>query len=156
MTGFSQSETFRLIKKTNSIPGDIDTTEVKRLNEPLKALAALYSSLGGTMCNGEYCELTSALGLGKQGSKEHKSLIEKYFPGDKVAEAVLKQDCYLRPSGASTFSDYAFLTIFGTGDKVKIFYSLGIYNRGESSFKRGKDIYKLQNGVFKKIKRKFW
>ena len=90
-------------KYTTQIPGKIDTATIKKLEEPLIALTAFYSAMGGTMCDGEHCKLTTALGLGKQGSDKHKNIIKKYFPEDKVAETLLKQDCYLRPSGASTF-----------------------------------------------------
>src|SRR5690606_2892123 len=84
------------------IPGEIDRATIEKLNEPLKALTAFYSAMGGTMCSGDFCELTTALGLGKQGSDKHKNIIMKYFPNDKVAETVIKQNCYLRPSGASS------------------------------------------------------
>lgn len=134
----------------------IDTNTIGNLNEHLKALAAFYSAMGGTMCSGDFCDLTTALGLGKQGSENHKKLIEKYFPNDKVAEVVLKQDCYLRPSGASTFSDFEFLTIIDKGDTVIVDYSLIVYNRGEIEWTTGPDIY-LYNGYdFQKIKRNLW
>jgi hypothetical protein len=154
--GYSQTKTYRLIKKTNSIPGDIDTKEIKRLDEPLKALAAFYSAMGGTMCNGDSCELTTELGLGRQGSEQHQSLIRKYFPNDKAAKAVLAQDCYLRPSGASSFSDYEYLTISLSGDTARVSYTLAYYDRGESSFTKSTDIYLYKNKVFKTIRRKLW
>lgn len=138
------------------IPGEIDTTTIEKLNEPLKALTAFYSAMGGTMCDGEYCELTTALGLGKQGSDSHKNLIKKYFPKDKVATAVLKQDCYLRPSGASSFSDFEFLTITDKGDTVYVDYRLMYYNRGEIDMTEGPDIYLFKNGIFEKVKRNLW
>jgi hypothetical protein len=141
---------------TTEIPGEIDTTTIEKLNEPLKALTAFYSAMGGTMCSGEYCNLTTALGLGKQGSEKHKSLIEKYFPNDKVAETVLKQNCYLRPSGASSFSDYEFLTITDKGDTVLVDYKLMYYNRGEIEWTEGPDIYMFKDNEFEKIKRNLW
>ncbi len=141
---------------TTEIPGEIDTTTIEKLNEPLKALTAFYSAMGGTMCSGEYCDLTTALGLGKQGSDSHKNLIKKYFPKDKVAETVLKQECYLRPSGASSFSDFEFLTITDKGDTVIVDYNLMYYNRGEIEWTEGLDIYLFNDNKFEKVKRNLW
>lgn len=147
---------YKILHKTNSVPGDIDTTISKSLNEPIRALAAFYAAMGGTMCDGENCELTTALGLGKQGSDKHKDLIKNYFPNDKVAETVLKQDCYLRPSGASTFSDFEYLTITDLGDTVEVDYNLMYYNRGNEEWTKGPDTYLFKDNSFKKIKRNLW
>lgn len=151
-----QADTLRIILKTNEIPGDIDTSEVEKLSEPLRAIAAFYAAMGGTMCTGETCDLTTALGLGKQGSQQHKELIAAYFPNDKVAETVLQQNCYLRPSGASTFSDYEYLYIINLGDTVKVDYSLFSYNRGEETRESGPDVYLFTEQKFSKLKRAIW
>src|ERR1700681_1047663 len=92
--------------------------KTEKLNNPviaslppnLKAMAAFYSAMGGTNCMDQECALTTALGLGKQGSDAQKALIEKYFPDDKAAKLVLGQDCYLPPGSASTFSNFASLS----------------------------------------------
>ena len=141
---------------TTEIPGEIDTTTIEKLNEPLKALTAFYSAMGGTMCSGEFCDLTTALGLEKQGSEKHKNLIKKYFPNDKVAEAVLKQNCYLRPSGASTFSDFEFLTIIDKGDIVIVEYNLMFYNREKIEWTKGPDKYLFKDNKFENLKRNLW
>ncbi len=141
---------------TTEIPGEINTTTIEKLNEPLIALTAFYSSMGGSNCSGEFCDLTTALGLGKQGSDRHKNLIKTYFPNDKVADTILKQDCYLRPSGASTFSDYEFLTIIDKGDTVLVDYKLMFYNRGDVTWTEGPDIYLFKDNKFKMVKRKLW
>ena len=147
---------YKIILETKSVPGDIDSLAISKLKEPIRALAAFYSAMGGTMCDGEYCQLTTALGLGKQGSDTHKNLIKKYFPDDKVAEAVLKQDCYLRPSGASTFSDFQYLTITDMGDKIKVEYSLMRYDHGKGEWTNGPDLYEFKNNSFRKLKRHLW
>lgn len=147
---------YKIILKTNSVPGDIDTTVTEKLPEPIRALTAFYAAMGGTMCDGENCELTTALGLGEQGSDRHKNLIQKYFPADKVAETVLKQDCYLRPSGASTFSDFEYLTVTDLGDTVEVDYNLMHYNRGDVKWTKGPDTYLFKDNTFKKIKRNLW
>ena len=141
---------------TTEIPGEIDTTTIQKLSEPLKALTAFYSAMGGTMCSDEHCDLTTALGLGEQGSEKHKNLIIKYFPTDKVAKAVIEQNCYLRPSGASTFSDFEFLTIIDKGDTVVVEYNLMIYNRGKIEWTKGPDIYSFKDKKFTKLKRNLW
>ncbi|RZK40167.1 MAG: hypothetical protein EOO61_06695, partial [Hymenobacter sp.] len=151
----TESAVYKIVVKTSSIPGDIDTLVTRNLSEPVKALTAFYAAMGGTMCDGETCKLTTALGLGKQGSDRHKELIKKYFPGDKVAETVVKQDCYLRPSGASTFSDFEYLTITGHGDTLTVDYSLMYYNHGSSKSTTGPDTYLFKDNIFKKLEGMF-
>ncbi len=141
---------------STELPGEIDTTSINKMNEPLLALTAFYSALGGSYCCDTTCNLTSALGLGRQGSDKQKSLIAKYFPNDKLSKLVLEQDCYLRPSGASSFSEYEFLTILDLTDTVYVDYRLMYYDRGDVSWEQGPDIYLYKNGTFKKIKRNIW
>lgn len=150
------SVSYELIHDNDSIPGNIDDGVASQLKKPIKALAAFYAAMGGSGCDGETCKLTTALGLGKQGSDEQKKLIQTYFPDDKVAKTVVAQDCYLRPSGASTFSDYDFLRIREYGDTVRVDYKLLQYNRGEENWTEGPDIYVLKDNVFKKVKRNLW
>lgn len=150
------SVTYDLIHDTDSIPGNIHDGVASQLKEPVKALAAFYAAMGGSGCDGERCKLTTALGLGKQGSNEHKKLIQRYFPNDKVAETVVAQDCYLRPSGASTFSDYDYLRIKEYGDTIRVDYRLLQYNKGEETWTEGPDLYLLKDNTFHKIKRNLW
>lgn len=152
----AQKSIYKIIIRTNTLPGDINYKQIGKLEEPLKAISAFYSAMGGSYCNADSCELTTALGLGKQGSEAHKKLILKYFPDDKVAKTVIKQDCYLRPSGASTFSEYEYLTLSVIKDTVKVYYSLSYYNRGELSTTKGPDIYIRENNRFRMLKRNLW
>ncbi|HEY2727359.1 MAG TPA: hypothetical protein VGI61_09315 [Parafilimonas sp.] len=147
------NDTLKIILETSSIPGDINTNIIKKLPEFLKALAALYAAIGGTMCSGNSCELTTALGLGKQGSDAHKALITKYFPNDSLAEIVVKQDCYLAPSGATFFSDFQYLNLINLGDTVKVDFNLMIYAQGKTSWRKGTDIYLFSDNKFTKLKR---
>jgi hypothetical protein len=149
----AQEKVYRIILKTGASPGYIDSNEIRKLKEPYKALLSLYSAMGGTNCDGENCELTSALGLGKQGSEMHKALIHKYFASDKLAQVVLAQDCYLRPSGASTFSDYEYLLLSVIKDTIKVHYKLIYYDHGKISHIQGPDIYILKNDRFRMISR---
>lgn len=150
------SVTYQLIHATDSIPGHIDDGVASQLKEPMKALAAFYAAMGGTGCDGEKCKLTTALGLGRQGSAEHKKLIANYFPNDKVANTVLAQDCYLRPSGASSFSDFANLRFTEYGDTVRVDYKLLQYNQGKETWTEGPDLYTIQDNKFHKVQRNLW
>ncbi len=138
------------------LPGQVDTTITLRLNEHLKAVAALYAAMVGTNCDNGICELTTALGLGKQGSEQHKNIIRQYFPEDKVAEAVVRQDCYVRPSGASTFSYYEYLTIIDAADTVRVDYAVAYYDHGNIESNKATDVYVFKNNTFQKIKRNLW
>jgi hypothetical protein len=135
------------------LPGSIDTTTIKNLSEPLKGLASFYSAMGGSYCDNHSCDLTTTLGLGKQGSDKHKNFIKKYLPNDTVADFLIKQDCYLRPDGASSFNAYEYLTFIVSGDTVKADYNLWTYSHGDSKLNKELDIYLFRDNIFKKIKR---
>jgi hypothetical protein len=51
---------------TSGLMAIVDTINLKLIvrNEPLRALAAYYSSLADSNCDGHTCGLTTALGLG--------------------------------------------------------------------------------------------
>jgi hypothetical protein len=135
------------------LPGDIETNTVENLKEPLKGLTAFYSALGGSYCSNDSCDLTTALGLGKQGSNAHKKIIKKYLPNDSVAELLIRQDCYLRPDGASSFNAYEYLTILVVGDTIKADYNLWSYDHGDIKCHKKLDIYVYTDSTFKKVKR---
>jgi hypothetical protein len=119
----------------------------------LRAMAALYSAVGGTDCLEQECVLTTALGLGKQGSNTQKALIQKYFPDDKVAKLVLGQNCYLPPSSSSSFSNFLSLSFTVTGNSVRVDYRLAVYDHGNMKIIQGPDIYQFTNQVFINKKR---
>ena len=129
-----QAEQFDLILKTEQIPGKINQTVAHQLTEPLKAIAAYYSAMAGSNCNGTSCELTTALGLGDQGSEQHKNIIRKWFKQDKTAKQLLKQDCFLPPNTASAFNDFAYLRLQKKGNTVTVSYKILYYNHGKSTF----------------------
>lgn len=156
ISAVAQNGVYKIIIKSNSIPGDINYKAIKKLSEPMKAMASFYSAMGGSYCTDSTCELTSALGLGRQGSDKQVDLIKKYFPNDKVAVLVVKQKCYLRPSGASRFSEYNYLTFSVSADTVKVYYTLTYYNREDFTLTKGPDIYIFEKDHFKKLKRKLW
>ncbi len=147
---------YRKVSPTNPASDTVYKNNIKRLNEPLRALVSFYSAMNGTLCTGTNCELTTSLGLGKQGSDRHKSLISKYFPNDKIAQAVVKQNCYQRPSGASSFSEYYYITITTYADTIKVDYKVLYYDRGTERFNQGPDFYLYKNNRFKMLKRNIW
>lgn len=147
-----QEVTYKIVTTNENNP--INLKDIKKLSEPLKALVALYAAFYGTNCDGTTCELTSALGLGNQGSDEHKNLIRKYFPSDKLADEIIKQDCYLAPSGARSFSEYTNLTIIDIGDTVKVNYAASVlFNHDDGETIIGKDTYFLKDNSYINIKR---
>jgi len=131
----------------------VNEQQVTGLPKNLKAMAALYSALGGTDCVERECALTKALGLGSQGSVAHKALIQQYFPDDKVAKLVLGQDCYLPPSGSSSFSNFLSLSFSVNQDTVRVNYRLAVYDHGQTKIFRGPDVYLFTNQVFRNRKR---
>lgn len=139
---------YEIILKTESIPGNINTEVINNLPEYLKGIVALYAALGGSNCDGTNCELTTALGLGNQGSVAHKETLKKYFPDDELVEILVEQDCFLPPSGASNFSDYEYLTITVEGNEIVVDYNLILYNRGNSETLKGPDYYSFNDGHY--------
>jgi hypothetical protein len=86
--------------------------------------------MGETDCLDQQCVLTTALGLGRQGSGEQKGLMKKYFPDDKVAKLVPGQDCYPQPASSTSFSNFLFLSIVSLKDTINVNYRLAVYNQG--------------------------
>lgn len=143
-------KTYTLIPiKTNKI----NRVLINGLPEYLKGLAALYSAMGGTDCIELHCELTSALGLGKQGSDAQKNMIKKYFPNDKVAKLVIGQDCYLPPNTSSSYSNFLSLSFTVSKNTIQVNYQLTVIDHGNVKKINGPDIYIFENQVFKNKKR---
>ncbi|XCI75269.1 MAG: hypothetical protein ABI045_00610 [Flavobacteriales bacterium] len=68
-----------VITSEGDFVGKIYHTTIAQLDEALKALAVYYSASYGSNSFNNSCDLTQALGLGKQGSEANKALIRKWF-----------------------------------------------------------------------------
>jgi hypothetical protein len=113
---------------------EINQKDIEKLNEPLRALAAYYSALWGSNCNrDDSCDLTTALGLGKQNSVEHKELLKKWLPKDSVVKKMINQDCFVGISGANHFCDYDFLKFEQRQDTLIVNYQSNCYDTGGGS-----------------------
>jgi hypothetical protein len=150
VTSGRAQKTYDLIARQS---GKVNIKLAASLPPEIKAMAAFYSAMGGTDCIDQECVLTTALGLGKQGSDEQKTLIRKYLPDDKVARLVLGQDCYLPPASSISFSNFLSLSILVIKDTFKVNYRLAVYNQGNMKIIQGPDIYFFKNQVFKNKKR---
>jgi hypothetical protein len=143
-------KTYEIIPKKT---GKVNQKLAAGLPPSLRALAAFYSAMGGTNCMEMECTLTTALGLGKQGSDAQKALILKYFPDDKAAKLVIGQDCYLPPGSATSFSNFWSLSFSVNGENIRVNYELAVYDHGNTKMIKGPDIYYFKNNVFKNTKR---
>ena len=150
LSGSQAQKTYDLIPKKS---GKVNNKLAASLPTNIKAMAAFYSAMGGTDCLEQECVLTTALGLGKQGSDQQKALIKKYFPDDKAANLVLGQDCYLPPASSTSFSNFLSLSIVVNQDTVNVYYRLAIYDHGNMKKIQGPDRYLYKNQVFKNKKR---
>ena len=146
----AQAQTFVLISKPN---GNVNLTTIKKLSSSLRALAAYYSAIGGTKCKEHACMLTTALGLGDQGSSKQIELIQKYFPEDKVAKMLCSQNCYLPPDSSAAYSNFNFLSFTIEGENIEVNYQLMVYERGHTQILKGPDLYTFKNQVFRGKKR---
>jgi hypothetical protein len=150
LTGIKSQKTYDLIPKQS---GKVNINLAARLPIHIKAIAALYSAMGGTECLEQECVLTTALGLGNQGSEAQKDLIKKYFPGDKVASLVLGQDCYLPPGSSTSFSNFLSLSITIHGNIATVNYRLAVYDHGNMKIIQGPDTYTYNINIYKNTKR---
>ena len=132
---------------------EINKQDVDKLNEPLRALAAYYSALAGNNCDGTNCDLTSALGLGVQGSDKHIELIKKWFPNDTVAKTLIRQDCFQSSNGSSYFTDYNSLIFDVNRDTVVVRFIILTYDHGKSYLKKETDTAIINKNETIRIKR---
>lgn len=152
----SKTGTYRLITGAKDSHGTINTDDIAKLPEPLKAIAALYSGLGGSGCEERSCGLTTALGLGKQGSQAQKELVKKWFQKEAAANQLIEQDFYQTPNSSSNFSDFQALNFEQKGDTVTVNYSLMTYSHGETGYIKGPDQFIIKGNTIETLHRNIW
>lgn len=143
----------------------IDSAYLATAPEDIKAIIAYYSARAGTDCwwendrpNTDYtnltCRLTSALGLGYQGSEVHMSLIKKWF---KNESELLKEvvHCYIVPFTATVQSSIDNITICIDKNLVTVEYTIwGMNTREESSWEeKGVDVFEIKGDFIKVVSR---
>lgn len=117
----------------------VDQNAVDRLSAPLKALATYYSGFAGSDCvyddstQNVLCGLTTALGLGFQGSDKQVGAIAKWFPADTTAREMIKTNCWVGNPGSSqtAYNDFSYLGFVVAHDTVIVNYRFGLYHRGK-------------------------
>lgn len=159
-----QYRLFKTVKKDYVLSGTkktglftvINKSDIVKLNEPLKALAAYYAAMASSDLEDDGYSLVDALNLGKQGSSNHKQLIEKWFANDNVAKVLLRQDCFQPAPGSSYFRFYNNLDFKVKGDTITINYEVGTYNHGKSSILKDTDIALIKNKEIIMLRQKIW
>lgn len=111
------------------------------LPEPLKAIVAYFGVLYSTNCVsdslGQRCELTEALGLGRQGSAKQTELLEKWFRNDTLVDK-LKRDWNFRVAeqGSNSFEELLSLKLFVSNDTVRVKIHDLYWRTGTSKFSK--------------------
>jgi hypothetical protein len=132
---------------------EINKEDVNKLNEPLRALAAYYSALAGNNCDGTNCGLTSALGLGVQGSNNHIDLIKKWLPNDTIARTLVRQNCFQSSNGSSYFTNYKSLIFDINKDTVIVKFVILKFDHGKTSLQGETDTAIVHNNETIRISR---
>lgn len=111
------------------------------LPEPLKAIVAYYGVLYSTNCVsdslGQRCELTEALGPGRQGSAKQTELLQKWFRNDPLVDE-LKRDWNFRVAeqGSNSFEELLSLKLFVSNDTVRVKIHDLYWRTGTSKFSK--------------------
>jgi hypothetical protein len=99
------------------------------------------------------------LGLGTQGSTKHNALIKKWFPNDRIASILLKQECFQpssSSSSSSSFRDYDHLKFEKNRDTITVYSVIVGYDHGNSKVKKSKDKWLIKEHEIVVINQNFW
>jgi hypothetical protein len=138
--------------------GAVDYKNIDRLNEPLRALAAYYSCRIQSDCTFDstehiICELTTALGLGQQGSDKQIAVLRKWFPDDEDVRSIIGDNCWVGMPGSSNFLEYRSLIFEAYNDTVAVNYQYIHYSHGDVSTIVKKDIVRIKKDQIVFVKR---
>jgi hypothetical protein len=149
------TKTFEPFLNKKVLEAHVNQKDIDRLSEPLRALCAYYSAYSGSDCDREgKCTLTTALGLGKQGSDEHKKVLLKWFPTDSNVQRMIDNNCFVGISGANFFCEYNYLRFEQRKDTVIINYRINCWDRGSGPQYKGYDAVILKDDQILFLKRK--
>jgi len=133
--------------------------DIDKLSEPLRGLAAYYTCR--IQCDCEFCDtaghvicgLTSALGLGQQGSDKQLAMLKKWFPNDDNVRSAIKNNCSVGSPEGSDFLEYTFLSFNVRNDTVIVNAEYIHYSHGNTSMLYQKNIAVIKGNRIVFIKR---
>lgn len=132
----------------------INTEYIKNSSEQEKALLAYYCYFFNTSCkDSRHCQLTEALGLGEQGSKEQKALVSKWF-NDAETLDLAKEGGRITPDGAKNMAWYEEIKLVKKGSDLVCVRYLSTWKTPNQEGKgRGTDEYQFEASRIKVIGR---
>ena len=131
----------------------INTEYLNTITEEEKALLAYYCYFFNTSCaDSKHCQLTEALGLGEQNSKEHKKLVEKWFTDDETKQ-LAKEGGRITPNGSKNMGWFEELKIAKKGDLITVRYASAWSTPTSSGKGKGTDEYQFEPNRIKVIGR---
>ena len=133
-------------------PTEVDTLELARLSDPLKAIAIYYLTISRMLCDEKIGTLTIGLEPGHQVSENEKILMEKYLPKDSIVDVINNAQSSFFPYSDARISNFEYLTIINREDTIVVDYSLQFVNDTDC-YVKGPDFYLLKENKFKAIKR---
>jgi hypothetical protein len=121
----------------------INNDFIKGCTEQEKALLAYYCYFFNTSCaDSKHCELTKALGLGEQNSKEHQKLVLKWFT-DQETMQLAKEGGRITPNGAKITAWYEEIKLVKKGSLIVVRYSSAWKTSAQEGKGRGTDEYEF-------------
>jgi hypothetical protein len=132
----------------------INSEYLKNSTEQEKALLAYYCYFFNTSCkDSKHCQLTEALGLGEQNSKEHNALVKKWF-NDQETLDLAKEGGRITPDGSKNMAWYEEIKLVKKGsDLICVRYLSNWKTANQEGKGRGTDEYQFEANRIKVIGR---
>lgn len=131
-----------------------DKAFLATLPEPEKAILAYYAASANAGCDLQgNCKLTEALGLGKQGSKEHQDLLTKWFKKDKKVEDFIKKKFAVTQQGDPQHKLIDNLQLRRESNEVDVRFLYKFITKDREGMQEGEDAYEIDKnqGVIRLI-----
>jgi hypothetical protein len=132
-------------------PTEVDTLELARLSDPLKAIAIYYLTISRMLCDEKTGILTIGLEPGHQVSKNEKILMKKYLPKDSIVDIINNAQSSFFPYSAARITNFEYLTIINCEDTIIVDYSLQFANDTDC-YVKGPDYFCLMKINLKHLK----